>query len=119
MAERKSKNGAESIGGILARVLVQAGLKESLENSRIVKLWASAVGPSVAAHAAPRSFRKGKLVVSVDSSAWHAELERYFKKKIIDNLNGKLGKPLVASVVFRVGEVEAADGSARGSTEKQ
>jgi predicted nucleic acid-binding Zn ribbon protein len=119
MAGRKPKAGAESIGGILSRVLRQAGLEESLENSRILKLWSSAVGRSVAAHASPRSFRLGKLLVTVDSSAWHAELERYFKKKIIENLNQKLGKPLIKSLAFRVGEVEAADGSAPGSTEKE
>lgn len=109
MARSHPKSGAESIGGILNRVLAQAGLEEGLENSRILKLWASAVGPSVAAHATPRSFRRGKLVVAVDSSAWHAELERYFKQRIIANLNGKLGKKLVTSVVFRVGEHESPD----------
>lgn len=111
MVRRNPKSGTESIGGILNRVLAQAGMAEGLENSRILKLWASAVGPSVAAHASPRSFRRGRLVVTVDSSAWHAELERFFKKKIIDNLNGKLGKPAVQAVVFRVGEVESSEGS--------
>ena len=106
MVRRNPKSGTESIGGILNRVLAQAGMAEGLENSRILKLWASAVGPSVAAHASPRSFRRGRLVVTVDSSAWHAELERYFKQRIIANLNEKLGKALVTSVVFRVGEFE-------------
>ena len=79
MADRKATGNAEVIGDIVARVLQRAGLEQSLENNRILKLWASAVGPAVSRHASPRALHRGKLTVTVDSSSWHAELERYFK----------------------------------------
>ena len=119
MAARKATGNAEVIGDIVARVLQRAGLEQSLENNRILKLWASAVGPAVSRHASPRALHRGKLTVTVDSSSWHAELERYFKTKIIENLNRELGRPLIRSVVFRVGEVEAADDPEDGSAKNK
>jgi len=100
------KGGAQSIRTVIEEVFSRPDLKELLSSGRILLIWDSVVGAAIARHAQPRSFQDGRLTVFVDSSAWLAQIDRYFKKRIQEKLNRELKRPLVKKLVFLIGEVE-------------
>jgi predicted nucleic acid-binding Zn ribbon protein len=69
----------------------------------VVKVWNSAIDPTIIAHAQPVGLRKGTLFVNVDSSVWLNEIVRYRRKEILDRLQHSFGKEFVARISFRVG----------------
>ena len=103
--EREGRDGPEAIGPIVRDIISRLGLKELTVSSRVFEIWDTVVGPAIALHARPYSFRDGILTVNVDSSVWLAQLERYRKKQIREKLNTELPHPLVKRVIFRFGEV--------------
>ncbi len=103
--EKEGKEGPEAIGPIVREILSRLGLKELTSHSRIFEIWDTVVGPSIALHARPYSFRDGILTVNVDSSVWLAQLERYRKRQIREKLNKELPNPMVKKLIFRFGEL--------------
>ena len=63
--------------------------------------WAEIVGDAVAAHAQPRSLKRGVLSVAVDHPAWATEL-RYMEAEIMARSNGVAGAGTVAKIEVRV-----------------
>jgi predicted nucleic acid-binding Zn ribbon protein len=63
--------------------------------------WTDVVGEIVAAHATPRSLRKGTLVVAVDDSAWATEL-RFLGPQIIERCAELAGPETVLKIEVRV-----------------
>ena len=106
MRREKEQGGPEAIGPIVRDILSRLGLKELSVSSRVFEVWNSAVGEVVAAHAQPHSLREGTLIVRVDSSVWLAQLERFRKRQIRDNVNRELPYPMVKKIVFRMGELK-------------
>ncbi len=101
-SQNQGNNRPESIGRILARLIPRLGLKEISDSSRVFTLWDSVVGSGIARHARPYSFRKGVLVVHVDSSVWLSQLERFRKEQIRKKLNREMSGG-VGKIVFRIG----------------
>lgn len=94
------------IRSIVEKILSGAGLDKMVQASRVVKLWDTVVGPTIAGHAQPRSFREGTLIVNVDSSVWLAQLDRYRKRQIKERLNRQAGQSVVRKIVFVIGELK-------------
>jgi predicted nucleic acid-binding Zn ribbon protein len=62
-----------------------------------VELWPETVGERVASRSTAVSFRKGVLVVEVQTPAWMNELT-YLKQRIIRDLNEKLEETVVLDI---------------------
>ena len=85
------------IGGPLDELLNALHLRDSMAGWQAVELWASVVGPRVAAHARAMSFRDGVVYVEVDTAAWMNELA-YLRRKIAGDLNAQLGTERVTDI---------------------
>jgi len=104
---KKDKTGGpRPIRTVIDEVFSRPGLKELLSSGRILHLWNAVVGQDIARHTRPRSFQEGRLIVSVDSSVWLAQINRYFKTRILEKLNRELGKPMVKKLIFTIGELD-------------
>ncbi len=87
----------DRIGGPLRDLLARLRLSEPMAGWQAVEGWPEVVGDRVAARARAVSFREGTLVVEVDSPTWMNELT-YLKQRMIQDLNRKLGSPIVRDI---------------------
>jgi len=92
------------IGDITKSVIQSLSEGGHAKGEQVKALWAEAVGERFTKHAQPRSFKKNKLVVAVDSSSWLYELTLR-KKKILDKLKEDLGDE-IKELQFRIGELD-------------
>jgi predicted nucleic acid-binding Zn ribbon protein len=63
--------------------------------------WSEIVGEGIAAHATPRSLRRGTLIVAVDDPAWATEL-RSMTPMILERCAAVAGADMVARIEVRV-----------------
>ena len=63
--------------------------------------WEEAVGPTIAAHATPRSLADGVLVVGVDQPGWATQL-RYLTNDLLQRLKEVAGEGVVGRIDIRV-----------------
>jgi predicted nucleic acid-binding Zn ribbon protein len=99
------EGGAAPIGRLVKDALKKLGGAKPFTAQDARAVWAKAAGKKAARHSQPVSFRRSRLVVNVDSSAWLYELTLK-KRGIIKKLDGKFGTKKVKEIRFRVGEVE-------------
>jgi predicted nucleic acid-binding Zn ribbon protein len=62
--------------------------------------WDRIVGPEVATHCRPETFRDGELTVRADSTAWATQV-RLLAGTLLRRLNEELGPDTVSKVVVR------------------
>ncbi len=84
----------ERIGGPLKDLLNRLRLNEPMAGWQAVDLWSKVVGERVASRSRAVAFRDGLLIVEVESPTWMSELT-YHKRRIIRDLNAKLGGKVV------------------------
>lgn len=99
--------GIDKLSTTLARILKARGLEGRLHEYRIFASWDRTVGPAIARHAQPRTFRGRKLALIVDSPAWMQQLT-LMKPEILEKLNRALGAETVGDMTMRLGEVAPA-----------
>jgi hypothetical protein len=97
-----SERGRSVAAGSGARRLVE-GLDKNgnLERAQAVSQWSEIAGPEVSSHARGFVMRGAELVVSVDSSAWAAELSAMSEQYRMA-VNAALGKEMVGAIRFTV-----------------
>lgn len=71
--------------------------------------WERAVGKKIAAYTRPVSLVRDRLVVEVDDDIWRQQLYP-MRHQIVDRLAKVLGRPIVASIEFKVGARRRAPG---------
>lgn len=96
-------NTAKSAGAVMPALLRDLRIDSRRAEVEIVKVWNSLIDPNIVAHAQPVGLRKGTLFVTVDSSAWLAEIVRYRRKEILDRLQHSFGRDVIVRISFRVG----------------
>ena len=91
---------AEAISAALQRL----GLEGRFRQHDLWRVWSAIVGPQIARHAQPHSFRQGRLVVHVTDPIWlhHLSMMRH---KLAAALNEKLAPAEIREMILRVGEV--------------
>lgn len=102
-AEIARANAAKSAGTVMPAILRDLRIDSRRAEVEIVKVWNSLIDPNIIAHAQPVGLRKGTLFVTVDSSAWLAEIVRYRRKEILDRLQHSFGRDVIVRISFRVG----------------
>jgi len=93
-----------SIGDILSKVMEDRGLGMGGVLAALQKVWPSAVGEGIAAHAWPEMLKAGRLTVTVDNNAWMNQLSM-LSPGIIDKINGSLKQEAVLTLHFRLGKI--------------
>jgi len=102
-------NRVESIGEILHQVVRGLGVGKKLNEQRAVVEWPEVVGDRVAAHSRATRVDGGRLFVEVDSSVWAQELS-LMRRRILEELNNRIGTGVIDTVHFVLGGT-TADGS--------
>lgn len=82
---------ATPIKSVLEAVIFKMSGEKKHTIERIKEAWQAAVDKKTHIHARPVSFRSGRLVVNVDSSAWMYELNLR-KGEILAKLNEAVGE---------------------------
>ena len=106
------------ISDVLAAVVRDLGLGKKLSQQRAVLDWAGVVGERVAAHARALRVDGDLLFVGVDSSVWAQELS-LMKRRILRELNGRLGEDAIKDVRFVLGGAGPYGASGVGGTEAE
>lgn len=88
-----------SIGIILKKIASERNWEERFRVYSVWDCWDEVVGSVIARQAQPKSFKQGCLWVGVSDPMWMHHLQ--MSKEIIrDNLNAKLGSPLIKDIRF-------------------
>ncbi len=85
------------------KVMKELGLGERLRADEILGAWREVVGEFVAKHSAPQQLKAGVLYVSVLQPTVHFELDRVWKRDILDKLKKRFGSRTVREIKFRIG----------------
>jgi len=101
----RSRGFPTKVAGILGSVLEKKHLKKRIEDCEVFEIWDDVVGENIAIRTAPLGFRKGALKIGVSDHGWLQQLQ-FMKEEIKEKLNEKLGRALVESIYFQVGNIE-------------
>ena len=101
--ERVQYSRAQSVNGLLPKVLSGLRIERRQAEAEVVKVWNNLLDPNIVAHAQPTGLRNGTLFVTVDSSVWLSEIVRYRRREILDRLQHSFGRDLIVKISFRVG----------------
>lgn len=94
---------AVSVADGVAKLMQTLGLGERLRAEAVLSAWQEIVGEFVAKHSTPRQLKDGVLTVSVLQPTMHFELERNWKRQILDKLKKRFGARTVREIKFRLG----------------
>lgn len=93
------------VADLLADALRGKPAEKRLKEGRIWLHWDGAVGPQIAGHARPVSFRDGVLTVAVASAPWMQELN-FLKRTLVERLNALIGEPVVREIFLKTGKID-------------
>ncbi len=94
---------AVACGVAVQKVMKELGLGERLRSEEVLGAWREVVGEFFAKHSAPHRLRDGVLHVSVLQPTVHFELDRVWKREILDKLKKRFGSRTVREIKFRIG----------------
>jgi predicted nucleic acid-binding Zn ribbon protein len=100
------------IAASLNQITRQLRLPQPPVMTAIFGRWADAVGPEIAAHATPRTLRRGVLTVEVDHPAWATQL-RFLIGDLLARLQAAAGPGEVTEVRIQVHADQASGGRVR------
>jgi predicted nucleic acid-binding Zn ribbon protein len=95
--------GPEPIGEILSRLFTARGWGRRQDLMRLEAAWAEAVGAAGARHTRVLALRRGVLEVLVDNAVLLQELAHYHKRRLLEQIRGRLPGVTVADLRFRAG----------------
>ncbi|MDD5644035.1 MAG: DUF721 domain-containing protein [bacterium] len=104
------KRGYKPIKDIVKDVLKNLNLDKRLDESRIFENWNNIVGKEISKHALPDKIYKNVLYVKVESSAWMAELNTFFKTKLLASVKRHTGLKQIKDIKFRIGDLGTEEG---------
>ncbi|MEO8601686.1 MAG: DUF721 domain-containing protein [bacterium] len=104
MPPRRSR--PDQVANALRHVVLRIDPERRLAAYRVWTFWAEVVGPAVAKHAEPATFRDGVLSVRVSGATWMQELQ-FMKDELREQLNTRLGRALIRDIYFVSGTVAA------------
>jgi predicted nucleic acid-binding Zn ribbon protein len=93
----------QAISGSIAKLMAKLGLGERLREEEILAAWRDIVGDFVSRHSTPAQLKDGVLVVRVLQPTVHYELDRVWKRQILEKLKLRFGARTVREVRFRIG----------------
>jgi len=102
LPERMEK-GPELLGEILSRLFTARGWGRRQGRLRLEQAWAEAAGGDLAKHTRVAGLRRGILEVEVDNAVLLQELAHYHKRRLLEQLRGRLQEITITDLRFRAG----------------
>jgi len=97
-----SERDPDRLGPTVDRVARRLGAPTAAALSGLFGRWSEIVGEGIALHAQPTALRDGRLIVTVDGTAWAAQL-RYMGDELVGRCCEVLGEDAVRRIEIRVG----------------
>jgi predicted nucleic acid-binding Zn ribbon protein len=79
------------------------GLADRLNSGEVLQAWKDIAGEFFALHSSPQHLKDGVLYVHVLQPTVHFELDRVWKREILDKLKKRFGSRVVREIKFRLG----------------
>ena len=92
-----------AVNDALQKIMQSLGLRERLRSEEVVKAWEEIAGEFFARHSSPQRLKDGVLYVHVLQPTIHFELDRVWKREILDKLKKRFGARTVREIKFRLG----------------
>src|SRR3954470_17567595 len=101
--------GPEPLSEILGRLFTARGWGRRQGRLHLERAWAEAVGPEFARHTRVVALRRGVLEVEVANAVLLQEFTHFHKKRLLQQLRGRLSSTTLNDLRFRAGawEVES------------
>lgn len=93
---------SRAVGPLVAALMKDLGLSDRMTEEQIIAAWREIVGEFLAGHSKPSRLYEGILYVRVLQSSMMFELERTFRKEILDKLRKRFGRA-IRDVRFKMG----------------
>ncbi|HVS38885.1 MAG TPA: DUF721 domain-containing protein [Gemmataceae bacterium] len=100
-----SGRGPEPLSEILSRLFTARGWGRRQGRLHLEKAWAETVGPDFAARTRVAALRRGVLEVTVGDATLLHELACFHKRRLLEDLRGRLPNTPVTDLRFRAGPV--------------
>lgn len=97
------KDTAQGLPSLVQQTLRALGLDQRIREEEISSAWKDIVGDFLAKHSTPAGLHERVLLVRVLQPTIHFELERVWKKKLLEKLQSRFGKGAIRNVRFRIG----------------
>ena len=94
---------SKPVSEALQKLIGQLGIQQRVNQEEIVAVWKEVVGDFISRHAAPARLVDGLLVVHVLQPTVHFELERVWKRVLLEKLQTRFGRRMVREIRFRLG----------------
>src|SRR5271154_697487 len=95
--------GPELLKEVLSRLFAARGWGRRQGRLHLEQAWADAVGPEIAKHTRVLQMRRGVLEVEVDNGVLLQELAHYQKRRLLEQVRGRLPGTTVNDLRLRVG----------------
>jgi predicted nucleic acid-binding Zn ribbon protein len=92
-----------AVNDALQKIMQSLGLRERLRSEEVVKAWEEIAGEFFARHSSPQRLKDGVLYVHVLQPTIHFELDRVWKREILEKLKKRFGARTVREIKFRLG----------------
>lgn len=95
-----SSDGPVSLGKVLKGVIDRMGVRDKIDEARVIETWAHVAGPQINGVTSSVWMKGSTLFVKVTSSAWRQELHlnrREWRRR----LNNAFDREVVKEIVFR------------------
>ena len=103
-------SGPELIKDILARLFTARGWGRRQERLHIERAWAEAVGPEYERQTRVLGLKRGVLEVEVANAVLLQELAHFHKRRLLEQLRGRLAGICVNDLRLRAGNWPRSDG---------
>jgi hypothetical protein len=97
------EKGPELLGEILSRLFTARGWGRRQGRLRLEQAWAEAAGEDFAQHTRVGALRRGILEVEVANAVLLQELVHYHKRRLLEQLRGRLPEITITDLRFRAG----------------
>ena len=85
------------------KLMKTLGLADRLNSGEVLEAWKEIAGEFFARHSSPQHLKDGVLYVHVLQPTVHFELDRVWKREILDKLKKRFGSRVVREIKFRLG----------------
>ena len=97
------EGGPEPLKEILSRLFAARGWGRKQGRLRLEEVWAEVAGPELAPHTRVGTLRRGVLEVLVDNAVLLQELAHFRKRRLLEQLRGRLTNVPLTDLRFRAG----------------
>jgi predicted nucleic acid-binding Zn ribbon protein len=102
MSSERGK-GPELLKEVLSRLFAARGWGRRQGRLHLEDAWAAAAGPEIVKHTRVLQLRRGVLEVEVDNGVLLQELAHYHKRRLLEQLRGRLPGTTVHDLRLRAG----------------